>query len=230
MQRRIVMFFLIPCCLILLAWAATDKPIQYSSDELGGDRLRLLAEVADDELNLLVAGATDGEEPRRLRRKECYFVGELQEKQTISDISKIIREAGGKVVLVERIVEELGSYLVYVPPLDSRSEANALIEKLGEDGVDGSLIRDEPYVNGVSIGLFRSERNAAALFEKVRGLGYEVRRRRLPVETSLHGVQVIVPESIIIEESFWQEMRNQNANLQVEEKYCDEVASVINFQ
>jgi len=212
---------LLPLCLIALGFAVIDRSVEGSVSSLGGDRLKLLAEVSDEELDRLVEGGGDGNPARRLNRKVCYFVGEAKEKPRILELAESIANEGAETILVERIVKRFGSHMVYVPPGVNIEAARSTLDSLVNDGVEAVLIRDGPNVNGVSLGVFRSEENSAALLEKVRGLGYEVRRRRLSVETSLHGVQVVVPETIHIDESFWQGMRDKNADLQVDEKYCD---------
>ncbi|MGD9942363.1 MAG: hypothetical protein AB7L76_17045 [Burkholderiaceae bacterium] len=80
-------------------------------------------------------------------------------------------ESAGAAVSTQRI--ELGaSYLVYVPPSESMTEAQRRLAELRRAGlVDVFLMQDGPFRLGISLGLFRTEEAARTLVSRVGDLG-----------------------------------------------------------
>lgn len=255
-MSKIVFVALLPFCIYVayLGFSSRDEAeaLVVEGARLGneGERLTLLSEVTDAELAVLTGEASaelDPEEPDvsvspeyldasleevKLSPVElgCVFIGELSDADDALKLERFVRARGAEVIGMTRIVEELGSYFVYVDPLPTQAEAISVINSLRDVGIDSIITRGGENENGVSLGVFRSEENSAALAARVRDLGVDARRRRLSVESELYSVLVggsVVPD---IEEEFWDEIRSNYPGISVEKKACDEVASDTNFQ
>lgn len=249
-MARPITYVLIVLCVLVALWGLVDQPKAPSaSDELAGTSLKLLAELSDEELGALALPVGAGEilddvpvqllpyvsqEPASevvvAPGPKCLLVGELRDIDEAERLEQMIEDKGASIISVTRIIEELGPYMVYVQPKASAAEALEIVEALRESRVESLIIRDGTYENGVSLGVFRSEENSAALVSRVRALGYDVRRRRMSVQKELYSLQVSGSVVANIEEVFWQDIRSNYEGVKVEEKNCDEVASAGNFQ
>jgi hypothetical protein len=86
------------------------------------------------------------------------------------------RARNGGLTFVERRLEEPGSYWVSLPPQPSKEDQDARIAQLKNAGVtDFFVMAGEPGENrgAVSLGLFKSERMAESLRDKLRAKGIE---------------------------------------------------------
>lgn len=255
-MSKLIVLALFPLCayvayLGLVSEAGSSEP-EINAARLGdeGERIRLLSEVTDAELEVLMSGADAavipdeldisvssglGEAPLEEVKVSpvelgCVFIGELENADDALKLERFVRARGADVLQMTRIVEELGSYFVYVDTLPTEADAQDVIASLRRAGIDSIIVRGGENNNGVSLGVFRSEANSAALAARVRDLGVDARRRRLSVESELYSVLVsgsVVPD---IEEEFWDEIRSNYGDISVEKKACDEVASDTNFQ
>lgn len=160
----------------------------------------------------------------------CYNLGEFRSLDDLSDIERRLEAFEAETLRVTRLLEEPGPYMVYIPPMDSETEARNIVALLRSDGLDSIIIRDPPFINGVSLGVFRSDTNSADLVSRVRGLDYNVQRRQMMSTVELHSLVLSGPQVADIEENFWQEIRDDFDEIQVLQKSCDEVASASNFQ
>ncbi len=72
----------------------------------------------------------------------------------------------------QRRVDEAGRWWVYLPPLPTRAAANQRIAELKSQGVDSSLINDDPvWRNAISLGVLGSEDAASRHIEDLKRRG-----------------------------------------------------------
>ena len=175
-------------------------------------------------------GESGGESAIAAPATECMLVGELRSIGDAQRLQARIQEEGIETFPVTRITEELGPYMVYIPPMANEDEARRVMGLLRSDGLDSLIIRDPPFENGVSLGVFRSDENSADLVSRVRGLDYDVQRRRMSARVELHSFLLSGSRLSSVGEIFWQEIRADFEGIEVVEKSCEEVASASNFQ
>jgi hypothetical protein len=75
-----------------------------------------------------------------------------------------------------------GGFFVMIPPLPTRGDAEAMLQRLAAAGIDDTwLFRTGNYVNGISLGLFTREATAQRHADDltIRGFASEVRRRQV---------------------------------------------------
>lgn len=257
---RSATYILIVLCVLAALWGLMDKSAPPApADTLDGTPLRLLSELTDEEIGGLELPGDINEIPQKELVNEfsaspsdaealevvavqspslgkeaiqsgCLLVGELKDLGEAQKLVRQIAAEGADTILVTRIVEEFGPYMVYIPPKSDVDEAIAAVESLRANRIESIVIRDGTYKNGVSLGVFRSEANSAAFLSRIQGLGYDARRRRQTREEELHSILVSGLLEANIEERFWVEVRSDYEDLSVTEKNCDEVASAGNFQ
>ena len=160
----------------------------------------------------------------------CYSIGEVRDPEIAAALGAQLEKSGYDVFRMSRVVEELGPYMVHTDSHPTAEAALEVVEDLLSDGIESIIIRDDPYENGVSLGVFQSEENSARLVAYARELGYDVNRRQLPEEVELFSFLLSSAQTDVIEDSFWAEVRTEFDGVQVEEKSCEEVASASNFQ
>ncbi len=136
------------------------------------------------------------------------------------DLGVELERSGYDVVRSVRFVEELGPYMVHTESQASPAAASALVEALRKDGLESIMMREPPYQNGVSLGVFQSDENSASLVAHAKKLGYDVQRRRLPEEVELIKFFLSNPQAKAIADSFWQKIRSEFPEIQIEEKSC----------
>jgi len=90
-----------------------------------------------------------------------------------SRIADVARARTVPVETVQKSLEEPISYWVYVPPQSSRQELDSRIEELKAAGVTDYFIEQKAGANhlAVSLGLFKTERMALDLRDKLRAKG-----------------------------------------------------------
>ena len=150
----------------------------------------------------------------------CYEVGEVRDPTVAVDLGVELERSGYDVVRSVRFVEELGPYMVHTESQASPAAASALVEALRKDGLESIMMREPPYQNGVSLGVFQSDENSASLVAHAKKLGYDVQRRRLPEEVELIKFFLSNPQAKAIADSFWQKIRSEFPEIQIEEKSC----------
>lgn len=98
-----------------------------------------------------------------------------------------------------RRVAEAPLHWVLVPPLATRAEAQALLNKLRARGVDSYLITQPPNRNAVSLGLFKSRQAAQAVLRKRQQEGVAATLAEYPREREEHIVvlQTADPDSLL---------------------------------
>lgn len=168
---RALFLFLLAACLGVFAWQ------QGYFGELpppGREPERLSAQIAPDQLVLLSEAPRAPQPPPPTPAPEpaasaCLEFGDFEG----ADLSKA-REALAELKLgsqlSSRSVEGAGWYMVYLPPLKNRPEADKRAEELRNQGVrDVMVIGEGALRNGLVLGSFRELENArehAAALEK----------------------------------------------------------------
>lgn len=107
-------------------------------------------------------------------KKLCYALGPYTD-----GISARVAQARAMELSLTGLINELqvpnmrdAEYWVHMPPLSNRREALDTLKELQRRGIDSYVITQGDLVDGISLGLFRSEASANTLTAKVRGLGF----------------------------------------------------------
>lgn len=259
-MTKIATFLLLISVVVVAVWGVFGQPAANNlSDAAEGETLKLLSELSDEELAALSQNENEDEGDRSILQPLpdaragsassgaevdavplpfvklspkllCMSVGEFREEADMNRLEEDLRDKGLKVARISREIEGSGPYSVYISPMSSAEEALNLVGLLRSDGLDAIIIREGSLENGVSLGVFRSDVNSADLVARARALDYNVLRRQQAVAMTVYELFLSGPEGSLKDEDFWQKVRSEFDGIEVEEKSCEEVASVSNFQ
>ncbi len=106
----------------------------------------------------------------------CYTLGPYSSERAAQLVMAKIRNYGLAVEMRSLQTMETLNYLVYIPPLPSRAEAESVIRDMGRFDVQEHLVIDAgPYQNAISLGFFDDLNKAIRHAEYIRYLGYDAR-------------------------------------------------------
>lgn len=106
----------------------------------------------------------------------CYTVGTLQDRLLADRVAQELRRAGIRATLrAEERRGDLSGYWVLLPQQAGQAEAQALVGKLQERGIDSFVVSAGEYRNAVSLGFFHGRDLAEQLETRIRALGFSPR-------------------------------------------------------
>ena len=252
MVRLIFLFFVVINVIIAL-WvnglAGRPNNIEppKGASKLQGDRLILIQEVDPSQLISLKASgseeevlsassvATFIEEPIVEDENAgvvstCMVLKPFEFRDDAQNLGDQISSFGLTVKLLSEKVESPGPVMVYIKPFVSALEAQRELRVLRASNIDSFIISDGELANGISLGVFRTEQNALALEVEIESLGYEVETNRITVQKDLFSLIVGGNTLDALEDDYWLRIANENKDISIEQKDCNEVASTVNFQ
>ena len=105
----------------------------------------------------------------------CYAVNGIESHAAVRTVVDWFKARDVIANERSRAVQENIFYEVYVPPLDTRAEANEKMDRMREDGfVDIMRINSGELENGISVGAYRELGNAERRVKTFREKGYDV--------------------------------------------------------
>ncbi|GAB3383962.1 SPOR domain-containing protein [Spongiibacter taiwanensis] len=117
-------------------------------------------------------------------------------------------------------------YWVYLGVYESYAVANAEHQQLRKKKIDSFVIRNGPLENAVSLGLFSDPDRAEVQAKRMRQKGYDAKVRKLEQRDITYWLSLEgVPGSPGWEAAYSQLIDKKNAEISVEKKSCNLVAS-----
>ena len=106
----------------------------------------------------------------------CARAGGFQGRRAVADAALWLQSYGAEVVEVRHEERRIASsYRVYLPPFESREEAEAKLREIRNRGVrDVAVIKDGDLANGISFGIYRQADNMHRRVAALDRLGYAV--------------------------------------------------------
>ena len=107
----------------------------------------------------------------------CAHVSGFMDPQAADDAAKWLKSHGAEIVDVHRREHEVTTrHRVFLPPFATRAKASKALREIRSRGVgDVAVIGDGTLENGISFGVYASEKNMRRRVSALRELGYEVR-------------------------------------------------------
>jgi len=111
----------------------------------------------------------------------CFTVGPYSVEKTAQLVAEKISSAGFAVNIRRQQTDRIQKYLVFLPQLPSRSEAEQVIADIKQNQVKKQqikqyeIIESGPYKNAIALGTFNNLDRARRHAEYVRFLGYDAR-------------------------------------------------------
>ena len=114
----------------------------------------------------------------------CARAGGFQGRRAVADAALWLQSYGAEVVEVRHEERRIASsYRVYLPPFESREEAEAKLREIRNRGVrDVAVIKDGDLANGISFGIYREADNMHRRVAALDRLGYPVRSHAADLE------------------------------------------------
>ena len=114
----------------------------------------------------------------------CARAGGFQGRRAVADAALWLQSYGAEVVEVRHEERRIASsYRVYLPPFESREEAEAKLREIRKRGVrDVAVIKDGDLANGISFGIYREADNMHRRVAALDRLGYPVRSHAADLE------------------------------------------------
>lgn len=205
-------------------------------------RVQLVSEVAPDQLleyprDPVRAGvgeliAQNGQSVVLPSGSYCVQLGPFE---NLTDANDFISVYGAimEMVLDLRQLAAKPQYRVYLPPLESREAAtNALGQlraTLGANNlvIDSFLIPQGNLENGIALGLFSEQANAANVKMQLEKIGYDVLVQEVASLREELNVMIGELESEAIFQGHWAEIQRARPYLRAVEKLCETIAQGI---
>ena len=154
-------------------WLGNFKPSEREpariARQLNTDKLQLLSAASAGALKAAPAPATDIPDPPAAAASvlvACTEIGSVNERDA-RRLDRLLEPLalGDKLTRSEVAVQEIGSYMVMIPPLGSKEAADARAAELKELGVTNYFIMNETSAAkwAISLGVFKSETAAQTL-------------------------------------------------------------------
>ena len=109
----------------------------------------------------------------------CADAGGFQGRRAVADAARWLQSFGAEVIEVRREERRIAdSYWVYLPPFESRRQADAKLREIRERGVrDVAVISDGDLANGISFGIYKNVDNMHRRVAALEEIGQSVRSR-----------------------------------------------------
>ncbi len=207
-----------------------------------GGEVHLLSEVAPGDLheyppNPVVVGAGDltAENNKSILLPPSSYCVQIGVFESLTDANDFISVYGNSmtVELDRRQLEAKPQYRVYLPPFASREEAIDAIEQLratlgaNKLVIDSFLIPQGDLVNGIALGLFSEQANAANVKLQLDKIGYEVVIEEVSGAQEELNVMIVGLESEAIFQGYLAEIQRVRPYLRAVEKLCETIAQGI---
>jgi len=170
MLKAIILLILFNCLLLLWSILTPNQAIQKQEIarlEKGIPALVLLADVPNDLYR----------DTNTTLNSSCYSLGPFNSQKSAQKVGKRIRDYG--LAFEIRAIHSLETlrYFVYIPPLESPTEARLTQLDLIKQGIQNiTIITEGRYKNAISIGFYSNLTQARRETQHVRYLGYDARQ------------------------------------------------------
>lgn len=167
-----------------------------------------------------------------LPRPYCAQVRGFESLQDANDFIAV-NAAKMRAALDVRELTGRPQYRVYLPPFKSREAAADAIGQLraalaaNNLVIDSFLIPQGELANGIALGLFSEQANAANVKLQLENIGYDVMVQEVQISQQELNVSIEGLESEAIFQGYWAEIQRTRPYLQAVEKLCETIAQGI---
>lgn len=162
----------------------------------------------------------------------CVQLGPFESVVDVNDFIAVYGESMETALDVQQLAAK-PQYRVYLPPLESREAAIEAIGQLratlGANNlvIDSFLISQGDMANGIALGLFAEQTNAANVKLQLETVGYDVLIQEVRSVREELNVVIGELESEAIFQGYWAEIQRARPYLRAVEKLCETIAQGI---
>lgn len=173
---RWVFLSLVSLNLLVMVWfwrdqsGITDVQVQLNNTEQQGQGLILLSEVSQSQLNYKTKQTSN----ESIEDKRCYSVGPFKDEDDAKFLGIRAEALGFESQMRSLATGGSVEHWVHIPPLANRQQSLQLLRELQGRGVDSYIITQGELAEGISLGLFRNQKSAENLTQKMLAMDYNV--------------------------------------------------------
>lgn len=162
----------------------------------------------------------------------CAQVGGFESLEDANDFVAVTASKFRAVLDVRQLAVK-SQYRVYLPPFEGREVAVDAIEQLratltaNNIVIDSFLIPQGELANGIALGLFSEQTNAANVKLQLEKFGYDVMVQEVPGTRQELNVMIGELESGATFQGYWSEIQRARPYLRMVEKLCETIAQGI---
>ena len=152
------------------------------------------------------------DEPRvepRIRLKTelpCVLLGRFDSERDAAGLLEKLEREGGVTAALQKVVEGLDRYLIYMPPFATKAKAQLQQSALKKAGITSSLYYKGVLKNGLSLGFFASKNNAARRHDSLLAAGYDVELKTMEAKMSRYWLELERHELAQLSQLFWEDL------------------------
>lgn len=168
-------------------------------------------------------------EPSKMQM-ECVRLGPFSEVEASSVVVAKLKELDIASIAVE--IEKVAGmdFWVYIKPESTRELALAKLRELQDQKIDSFIIPQGELENGISLGVYDNETDAAAKQKEVMQQGYDAQLGPHERKYKERWVRVKGESVAALTDDVVRQLVDLQANIRLEKESCDEVAPVTGIQ
>ena len=209
--------------LVLLSELPAASPPLQEQEEISSEsvaQIPVFAEQGAESEASVLAGPGQNAVPQAWCADVAGFDNEDEANAFIAEIDEM-NVAGGLRIQQEQISS---TWWVHLPPFQSQSEAQIVIDELVAKGIDNFYMRTGELAGGISLGVFSRERTATIAQSELLSRGYTTSIKEIPRYVSKPYVTIETSDSSRWESSEWKAFLATKTKLEVTEKLCETIA------
>lgn len=168
-------------------------------------------------------------EPAKVK-SECVRFGPFSEAEVASVV--VTKLKGFGIASTEIEMEKVAGmdFWVYIKPESTRELALARLRELQDKKIDSFIIPQGELENGISLGVYDKEQDAAAKQQEVLQQGYEAQVGPHQRKYKERWIRVSSEAAVALTDEVVRQLRELQPNMGMEKESCDEVAPVTAIQ
>ena len=212
---RFLIIFLVVLNIAYFIWSSTLGNTTYTPPPLTKEGI--------PSIHLLASNKNDVYKSKNsILQSSCYTFGPFNSERTAQTVAKKINDFGLATDITSQQTMQTLNYLVYLPALPSRQEAEAVVKNISKHKIKNTLIIETgPYKNAVALGSFDNLDKARRHAEYVIFLGYDARYTEQKVKKEVYWINYDEPFSSNAPVLKWAKDVDPKASVQKVPKACD---------
>ena len=143
----------------------------------------------------------------------CVLLGRFDSERDAAGLLEKLEREGGVTATLQRVVEGLDRYLVYMPPFETKMKAKLQQSVLEKAGIRSSLYYKGELENGLALGFFASSNNAGRRYDSLLAAGYDVELKTMVTKMSRYWLELERNELAKLSRLFWEELAKAFPNV-----------------
>jgi cell division septation protein DedD len=162
-------------------------------------------------------------DPEPESKQKCVTLGRFNKEQDANGLLQALKNEVDVTARLNKVVEGLVRYLVYMPPFENRAMAKEMQAELRRAGMISSIYYKGDLKNGLSLGYFGSRQNAKRHYENLLASGFSVKLEVVETEVSRYEIEFEGGSDSGLSQYFWQDLAEKFPDVSRREQACSAV-------